>query len=171
MTSATASNSAMAADTQATIHALRRDFSSASGLDFALPANYGATTLSGGFTPDPFTVDLHAGGDVSVADAVNGSGPCRGYVTMAPDFALNFTPGSLDLYISAASATDTTLVVNAPDGSWWCDDDGGEGMLDPGIRFTNPQAGVYDIWVGTYSQRDPAPARLNISELGFFDND
>lgn len=146
------------------------DFDSASGLDFTLPANYGSTSLRGGFAPDPHVVDLYAGGDVAVSEAVAGSGACRGYVTEAPDFELTFTPGSLDLYISAASSVDTTLVVNAPDGSWWCDDDGGEGAFNPGIMFNNPQQGVYDIWVGTYSQRDPAPARLNISELGFFEN-
>ncbi len=140
-------------------------------LDFALPANYGSTTLSGGFTPDPFTVDLYAGGDVSVSRAVSGIGNCQGYVTSAPDYELSFTAGSLDLFISAASSSDTTLVVNAPDGSWWCDDDGGEGGFNPGIEFPNPQSGVYDIWVGTYSDGDPAAARLNISELGFFDND
>ena len=140
-------------------------------LDFALPANYGSTTLSGGFTPDPYTVDLYAGGDVSVSRAVSGIGNCQGYVTSAPDYELSFTAGSLDLFISAASSSDTTLVVNAPDGSWWCDDDGGEGGFNPGIEFPNPQSGVYDIWVGTYSDGDPAAARLNISELGFFDND
>lgn len=140
-------------------------------LDYSLPANYGARSLTGGFTPDPFTVEMLAGGDVEVYGNVTGSGSCRGYVTRSPDFELNFTPGSLSLFISAASASDTTLVVNAPDGSWWCDDDGGEGTLNPGIRFANPQRGVYDIWVGTYSQRDPVPAVLNISELGFYDND
>lgn len=147
------------------------DFSNATELDYALPANYGATALNGGFIPDPHTVDIYAGGDISVSDAVNGSGACRGYVTAAPDYELDFTAGSLDLFISAASSSDTTIVVNAPDGSWWCDDDDGEGALNPGIRFANPQSGVYDIWVGTYSRREPSPARLNISEIGFYDND
>jgi hypothetical protein len=140
-------------------------------LDYALPANYGAVSLRGGFTPDPHSIELLAGGDVEVYGNVSGAGSCRGYVTRSPDVELEFTPGTLELYISAASASDTTLVVNGPDGTWWCDDDGGEGALNPGIRFANPQAGVYDIWVGTYGQRDPVPAVLNISELGFYDND
>ncbi|MCF8880384.1 hypothetical protein L5876_11210 [Hyphobacterium sp. SN044] len=140
-------------------------------LDWSLPSNYGDVSLSGGFLPDPYTVELLAGGDTEVYGNVTGTGACRGYVTRSPDFELDFEPGSLDLYISAASASDTTLVVNGPDGRWYCDDDGGEGGFNPGILFENPEGGVYDIWVGTYSQRDPVRAILNISEIGFYDND
>ena len=91
---------------------------------------------------------------------------CRGYVTAQPDFELTFEPGMLDLYISALSDSDTTLVINDPSGNWVCNDDGSEG-LNPGIHFEDPQAGVYDIWVGTYWEGEGAPAQLAISELGF----
>ena len=92
---------------------------------------------------------------------------CRGYVTAAPDYELSFTPGSLDLYIAALSDTDTTLVINDPNGNWVCNDD--NNGFNPGLRFESPQAGTYDIWVGTYREGDGVPARLEISELGFAD--
>ena len=122
--------------------------------------------LQGGFSPDPHTVNLVAGGPLAAAEAANSA--CRGYVTQAPDYELSFEPGSLDLFISAVSDTDTTLVVNGPDGNWYCDDDSA-GSLNPGLHFEGPMAGTYDIWVGTYLSGDGAEAQLHISELGFQD--
>jgi len=142
-------------------------FEPANPLDFTLPANYGDAELAGGFVPDPYLVELMAGGDLEAEAAADPS--CRGYVTQAPDFELTFEPGALDLYISAVSDRDTTLVINGPDGSWHCNDDGA-GNFNPGVHFAEPQAGVYDIWVGTYSSGGPADAVLAISELGFHED-
>jgi hypothetical protein len=36
--------------------------------------------------------------------------------------------------------------------------------MNPGLRIDNPQSGLYEIWVGTYSQGN-AQAVLSISEL------
>jgi hypothetical protein len=140
------------------------EFTGGTQLDPSLQSNFGEVSLEGGFTPDPYLVDLVAGGNLEAESAADQS--CRGYVTQAPDFELTFEPGALDLFISALSVSDTTLVVNDPMGNWVCDDDGSEGV-NPGIRFENPQAGVYDIWVGTYWDGDGAEAQLAISELGF----
>jgi hypothetical protein len=140
-------------------------FSSQGALDVSLPANFGDVALEGGFSPDPYVVDLIAGGPLAARDAADAR--CRGFVTAAPDYELSFTPGGLDLFISAISERDTTLVINAPDGSWVCNDD--NNSLNPGVQFQSPEAGVYDIWVGTYSEGDGAEAQLFISELGFQD--
>lgn len=133
-------------------------------LDYSLPSNSGSADLRAGFVPDPYNVDVTAGGTVDVYEAVGRN--CRGFATTAPDFDLTYEAGDFDLYISASSAGDATMVVNAPDGSWHCDDDGA-GSLNPGLRFENPASGRYDIWVGTYSEGAPEPATLHISELGF----
>ena len=140
------------------------EFMGGSELDFDLPSNFGSVSLEGGFTPDPYLVDILAGGPLEAQEAADPS--CRGYVTEAPDFELNFQPGTLDLFISALSEADTTLVINDPAGRWHCNDDGAEG-LNPGIRFENPAAGTYDIWVGTYWSGEGQAAQLAISELGF----
>jgi len=124
--------------------------------------NFGEVTLRTGFQPDPRTVQIQAGGD---RNAQSLSGACRGFITSAPDVRLNFTGGNLPLILSVAAGSDTTLVVNAPDGSYYCDDDGGANGLNPAVRFNNPQSGRYEIWVGTYSSGSLQPARLYISEV------
>ena len=124
--------------------------------------NYGTVNLRSGFLPDPYVVALQSGGDIDVSQQ---NSNCRGFITNAPDIRLNYTAGTLPLYISVDSSADTTLVVNAPDGSWYCDDDGGTRGLNPSIRFETPQSGRYEIWVGTYGSATLRNARLHISEL------
>lgn len=131
--------------------------------DYGLEPTYGSVTLPGGFTPDPYTVSLSSGGSINAADRNLGS-DCRGYIANAPDFRLNFSAGSLPLIISVDSGSDTTLVINAPDGSWYCDDDSGDG-LNPSVRFGSAMSGQYDIWVGTYGSDNLESATLSISEL------
>lgn len=129
--------------------------------DFNAAPNYGVMNLSSGFTPDPTKVNLRAGGSL---DAGSVGSSCQGYISSAPDVRLNYQSGTLNLIISVASQSDTTLVINAPDGRWYCDDDGGNGV-NPSIRFTGPQSGRYEIWVGTYDAGSTQAAELNISEL------
>ncbi len=124
-------------------------------------ASYGDIDLSAGFTPDPYTINLQSGGSVN---AENLGGSCRGYIANSPDVRVRYSSGSLPLIISADSSSDTTLIVNAPNGSWYCDDDSGDG-LNPSIRFEKPASGRYEIWVGTYADSTFESATLNISEL------
>lgn len=127
------------------------------------PASFGEVSLSAGFSPDPHVRRLTAGGAIRAQDRFT---DCRGYIANAPDYRLNYSAGSLPLYINVDSNSDTTLVVNGPDGRWYCDDDGADEPLNPLLYWSNPQSGRYDIWVGTYSQGSGAPATLFISELG-----
>jgi len=135
---------------------------SAAAQDWRQPANYGAVTLYSGFTPDPFTVNVVSGGQIDAAAAISGS--CRGWISNAPDVELTYSAGSLPLIISVSSSVDTTLVINGPDGRWYCDDDGGTQGLNPSLRWGSPPSGTYDIWVGSY-RRENANATLSISEL------
>jgi hypothetical protein len=124
--------------------------------------NYGTVTLSSGFTPDPRVVSVQAGGTIAASTIRSG---CAGFITSAPDVRLRYEAGSLPLIISVAAGSDTTLVVNAPDGRFYCDDDGGVNGLNPSIRFNAPQSGRYEIWVGTYRSGQVQPSRLHISEV------
>ncbi|MBN8608513.1 MAG: peptidase S1 [Caulobacterales bacterium] len=135
---------------------------SAVAQDYGLNPIYGTVNITAGFTPDPYTVNLQSGGQ---RDASAISPSCRGYIANAPDFRVNYSAGSFPLIISVASSADTTLVVNGPDGSWYCDDDSGNEGMNPSLRFGSPQSGQYDIWVGTYGQSANYEAQLNISEL------
>lgn len=112
----------------------------------SLPATFGTTTLQGGFTPDPTSVAVVAGGEIDASQRVSGAGGCFGMIADAPDYRLNFTPGGLPLNIFAESAGDVSLVVNLPDGSWACNDDANG--FNPALTFENPMPGQYDIWVG-----------------------
>lgn len=134
----------------------------AAAQDTSLQANYGEVTLESGFTPDPHVIALRAGGSLPASRARS---DCRGFITSAPDVRLHYTAGSLPLIISVAAASDTTLVINAPDGSWLCDDDGGVSGSNPSIRINDPDGGRYEIWVGTYRAGASQPARLHISEV------
>lgn len=129
--------------------------------------SFGSVVLSSGFTPDPHIVNITAGGPIDASQAVSGS--CPGFIANAPDYDLHFAPGStgLPLVISVSSDADTTLVINGPDGRWYCDDDGGAEGYNPSIVFANPGEGLYNIWVGTYGN-STASARLSVSELQTF---
>jgi len=131
--------------------------------NYNLNPNYGTLNLSAGFTPDPQVVNLQSGGS---RNAQNLSSSCRGFISDAPDVRLNYSAGQYQLMISADSSADTTLVINGPDGSWYCDDDSGNNGMNPLIRFNNPASGQYDIWVGTYGSASLQPAQLYISEIG-----
>ncbi|MBN1967546.1 MAG: hypothetical protein JW910_23020 [Anaerolineae bacterium] len=141
----------------------------AGGLDYSMSPNYGSTSLTSGFMPDPFTVSVTSGGSVSINNAVGSqcTGSARGYSTSAPDFSLSYTAGSfprLRFYFESSDNGDTTMVINAPNAQWYCDDDS-HGGLQPEIVFQNPSSGRYDIWVGSYSEGDFHPGTLFISEL------
>jgi len=122
----------------------------------------GRVTLSSGFRPDPYTVDVTAGGpDENPIDGVG----CVGYIASAqPDVVVDYTAsGVLDLYFNVESASDTALLIHTPGGEWLCDDDGGE-ALNPRVHIQNPESGAYAIWVGTFGE-DVDDAVLHVSEL------
>lgn len=126
--------------------------------DWSASPTYGSVELSSGFLPDPYTVQLTAGGSVDLS----GIG-YYGYVASAPDFDLYYEAGSFDLTIRVQnSGGDTVLLVNDPSGTWHFNDD--SNGLDPAITFSKPQSGLYDIWVGTFGDSF-IDATLAITEM------
>ena len=124
-----------------------------------LRANYGTVTLNAGFTPDPYTFSVTAGG------SVNGGalpGACTGMISDAPDIEVNYRAGGFPLAFRSISSADTTLIINGPDGRWYCDDDSfGDG--DAQVIFRSPQSGTYDVWVGTFGG-GTASATVQVTE-------
>ena len=128
--------------------------------DFSRPPSFGTLTLRTGFSPDPTIVNVTAGGRLNAATI---DPACVGSVANSPDVRLNFTAGSdLPLIISVGSDSDTTLVVNGPDGRWYCNDD--TNGVNPVVRFNSPASGQYDIYIGHYQQGSSIPAQLYVSE-------
>lgn len=132
--------------------------------NWQLAPAFGQINLSAGFLPDPYTRNVTAGGSYNLQSCLNNA---WGWVAAAPDFDLYYqTNGTYQLTIAIESNADTVLLINAPDGQWYFDDDGGYG-LGGGITFTNPRSGLYDIWIGTYNRASGIPARLIITELSY----
>lgn len=116
--------------------------SSASAQNYHLHPSYGTVNLVAGFSPDPHSRVVRAGGDTLYwTDA------CRAYFAEAPDYRLNYRAGSVALSIYVRATDDTALLIRNPVGSWFCNDD--LQHMDPGIHFNSPHSGQYDIWVGT----------------------
>jgi hypothetical protein len=125
---------------------------------------YGSVSLVAGFSEDPHSIHVAAGGS---NDAASLDSACLGNIGSRPDFNLDYDAGGFPLYISAASDSDLTLVVRQPNGDYICDDDGADEPLDPGITWTKPQSGTYNIWVGDYDGDETPDATLHISETGY----
>jgi len=132
-------------------------------LEVSEEPTFGTVSLAAGFTPDPHTVGMPSGGEVEVNYL---GGGCTGYAAIAPDYRLNWTGDSdeLRVFFAAQDGSDTTLLINLPDGEWVCDDDSDSG-LDPLIEIDHPPAGQYDIWVASYSAGDFIDGTLHITEL------
>jgi hypothetical protein len=133
-------------------------------LDMTLPSNFGSTDLAAGFSPDPFTAELVSGGPIDASYLGEG---CRGYATAASDYDVTYEAGDQDLlrfYFVADDVEDTTLIINAPDGSWHCNDDAPD-TIDPMLDFDNPESGRYDIWIGSYESGAEAAGTLYVTEL------
>ena len=123
-------------------------------------------SLTAGFADDPYVLSLFVGGASNQASSQFPGSSCAGLVPASPQYSLDYTAGTYNLYISAVSPADTTLVVRAPDGTVHCNDDS-DGTLNPSVGISNPSSGRYLIWLGTYSETTSTdPARVVISEIG-----
>jgi len=118
-------------------------------------------SLTAGFTPDPFTTVLAAGG---VVDAGTVDPGCWGNIASEPDFVLNYTSGDWPLRVFVNSDADTTLLVRTPTGEVLCNDD--TDGLNPAVSMTDPSSGRYEVFIGTYDPSAGNPeATLAISEI------
>lgn len=132
--------------------------SAAAAQDMSATATYGEISRSAGFTPDPITVDIYSGGGIDAYDAIGGE--CVGMIADAPDFEFTYEAGGWPLTFGVDGEYDTSLIINAPDGQWYCVDD--SDGLNPILRWGSPLSGTYDIWVGAVGQS--GNSRLYITE-------
>jgi TPR repeat protein len=147
--------------------------STGNSLDFNLAPRHGLISLAADFRPDPRVINTTARNQISISNALagvsignTGDRQCRGYTGRAPDLSMQYTAGNFPLIVRAIANFDTTLVVNAPDGSWHCDDDSGSSNSNAQLVFRRPSGGRYDIWFGTFSSnRVGQSGRIEISEI------
>ncbi|MFQ3567542.1 MAG: SH3 domain-containing protein [Aggregatilineales bacterium] len=131
-------------------------------LNFSLPPIYGSVALSSGFVSDPYSVNVASGGPVNVSYL---GGGCTGFATSQPTFSVNYTTGGFTLLrFYFIGAGDTSMVVNAPNGAYFCNDDS-FGTLNPTLDFNSPASGRYDIWIGSFFEGDSINGTLYVTEI------
>ena len=133
--------------------------------DDTLPSTFGTVTLASGFQPDPYLQHILAGGRIEASSVGQG---CAGFVAEAPDFRVIYQGGGAPLGFSVTSQADTSLLINAPDGRWYCDDNGAGG-INPSLVWGTPPSGQYDIYIGTvepYSSVGYPESQLRIAGGG-----
>lgn len=133
------------------------------GLNPAGAPRYGSHALAPGFTPAPARYDALSGGDIAVK-SLNLGDNCLGYSASDPDFRIELASEFGRVTFLIASAEDTTLIINLPNGSWACNDD--TNGLNPALVFHNAPAGPYQVWIGSYTAESNDESVLYISEEG-----
>ncbi|MDP3276079.1 MAG: hypothetical protein Q8Q09_12840 [Deltaproteobacteria bacterium] len=128
-------------------------------------ANFGYVTMGPGFTPDPVSVNVVSGGAMNARN-MGLPGGCIGWVTRTPDYIVRFTGSTQRLRFFVTGSTDTTLVINAANGQWACNDDS-YGSTNPTVDIFGAGPGQYDVWVGSYRQGQQAQAQLHMTELDY----
>ncbi len=135
-------------------------------LDFNLEPYFASMTFNTGFTPNPFTLSGQTGGEVDVR-SINIGEDCSGFASTAPDYRLNWTGTTqqLSVYFEADNQGENAmLIINAPDGSWICNDDAHSNTLNPMILLGEYEEGQFDIWIGSQNQEEYINGVLTITE-------
>ena len=133
----------------------------ATGPDRARDSLYGGITLTRGFQPSPFAVQITGGGRSQAADHI-ADPVCRGYVSEAPDYRVSIAEEMTDLWFGLYSPADMALLINAADGRWHCSSD--YFGADPAIDLSNAVPGFYDIWIGSAEENNYAASILYVTE-------
>lgn len=132
-------------------------------LDPQADPTYDTASLSPDSLNSPASFSIVAGGSVRVDDVGPG---CVGYAAAAPDIRLEWSGSISELYIyfqADESNDDATLLVQSPDGSWFCNDDMNDSALNPGLGLQNPASGTYNIWMGSYHEGIYIPGEVSVS--------
>jgi serine protease Do len=136
------------------------DASDAASDSEGTPAAFLTMSLQAGFPLDPFVVSLNGGGEV---DATTLDPACVGFISEAPTFSVDWQ-GAVEFFdIFYYSDFDPTLVLQLPDGSYLCNDDAGDNLLDPELSIESPADGQYNLWVGSFDEGQIIPGFLVIT--------
>jgi hypothetical protein len=109
-------------------------------------------TLAPGFSPNPTTLTVTAGGPVAVSPL------CAGNFPTEPNIVLS-TTAPLELRVQTRSAADTTLQIRFSDGRVLCNDDA---VARNAMLHTSFPAGRHEIFVGIFMLRSTASAEVDI---------
>ncbi len=109
------------------------------------------------------------GGDVDMlalnADTIrNAAGAeCPGFYPAAPSFAFDLAAGTPYLRLFFVGTGDPALIIQMPDGLWYCDDDSFDTDYPTVTILGNLSAGVVRAWIGSYTASDRPVGALSIT--------
>jgi hypothetical protein len=125
-------------------------------------SNFGLTSLTPGFMPDPATAAGQSGGNVNATQlGQSQTGPCTGWIAQRPDHTMYLAQPFEYMQVLVQSTDDTTLVIQGPDGSWCSDDEGGG--RNPTVKG-GWVAGCYRVWVGSYQEGQESDYQISFTE-------
>ncbi len=124
------------------------------------PSAYLTLDMKAGFALDPFLVSLNGGGEV---DASTFNTSCVGYINDQPVLTARWQGAVDQLRVFFYSDSDSTLVVQQPNGTYLCADDSADNVLDPEITIADPVTGTYRLWIGSFDENQLIPGLLVIT--------
>jgi hypothetical protein len=139
------------------------------GLDPSQPAKQGGLAVSGILASEPVAVTLSGGGAVDLGAAnpsLERRSGCLGYHDAVADYALMLESPQLYLrlfFVAADAAQDAVLVVRAPDGSWYCNDDSYD-SVHPTLNLIGVPAGEYSLWLGNFDAPEAITGSLYLTQ-------
>ncbi|MEB3210572.1 MAG: hypothetical protein VKL39_04430 [Leptolyngbyaceae bacterium] len=116
-------------------------------------SNFGVITLSSPSQAPQGATRGHTQGSVPLASMARHDSQgnmCVGFAESEPDHVLNVqdSMGAIALRVDS-NGGDTTLLVQAENGTIWCGDDAG-GSTDARVQIGNLTPGNYQVWVGSF---------------------
>jgi hypothetical protein len=130
----------------------------------AQDSNFGSFSLNA--KTNGATVEGTTGGSTSLSAITSNldrdDNQCFGFGDPKPDhiLTLNKSLDRLKLWVDSRGQ-DTTLVIQAPDGSFLCADDFGNGK-DAGLESSTWKPGKYKFWIGTVTPGRRHNYQLNV---------
>ena len=126
----------------------------------AEPSAYVSVDFQQGFVLDPFLVSVNGGGEI---DSSTLDETCVGWINDKPVVSVNWQGEVEQATVFFFSDHDSTLTIELPDGSYLCNDDVSDHVLDASITMTSPMTGTYKIFVGTFEEQQLIPGLLVIT--------
>jgi hypothetical protein len=131
------------------------------------PTVFGTGNINGGYSGD-VVFNITAGGRTDLSRCNLNGQNFFGWVVNRPDLRINYQgPSStnrLTFELQTDNGADPILLVNAPDGSWFFNDDFNGDLTVSLLDFIGPLSGQYDLWFGTYNRSSNNPAVLLVYE-------
>jgi hypothetical protein len=114
-------------------------------------------------TDPPLTLTFTSAGETPAFELPTGTVVCTGYVDTNGVQVLDWSGQTAMMRLFFEADRDATLMVVAPGGVLYCNDDATPGNLNPLIEIPNPVEGVYLVAVGRVNLDQPVTGQLTVT--------